>query len=256
MTARVRGVASVVILVIAAGACAPAETGGPAPLTVQPQTCAPSRGGDEGAVMQLRRISFGNDQVSLLFVLRPGAPYGVPEHQVSSATGLVSVRVPGARLKHADGTPSFFGEAEPSPPPGAVRSVRIAEEAEGAVTVTIGTDAPACPRVYSRRYGLGTTFSGALVSIALRDGPVVALDPDRAAPGAAMQVIGVGFAASSPVTFQVRGRTVWSSRTGEDGTLDTVLFAPESPGRGAALVRDSHGSAALAWFLVDERFRR
>jgi hypothetical protein len=206
--------------------------------------------------MQLRRISFGDDQISLLFALRPGAAYGIPEHVVTASAGRISVRVPGGRLRHADGTSSYFGELEPEPPPGHIRSVGIAEEADGSVVVELAVDGAACPRTSSRRYGLGTTFSAALVSIALRDGPIVALDPDRAAPAGSVQVVGLGFAPSSHVTFGVRQRTVWSSRTDELGHLDTVLFVSDVPGRGAALVRDESGSAALAWFLVDEQFRR
>lgn len=206
--------------------------------------------------MQLRRISFGDDQLSLLFVHRSGGRYGIPPHTVETAGTTIRVRLPGTRLRHADGTSSYFGDLEPEPPPGRLRSVRIAEEPDGSVLVEIDGGGSACPRASSRRYGLGTTFSAALVSIALRDGPVVALDPDRAAPGGSVQVIGRGFAVSSPVTFDVQRRTVWTSRTDDAGDLDTVLFVSDEPGRGAALIRDERGSAALAWFLVDERFRR
>jgi len=206
--------------------------------------------------MQLRRISFGDDQISLLFVQRAGEPYGIPEHVVTASAGRIRVHVPGGRLRHADGTSSYFGELEPEPPPGQIRSVGIAEEADGSVVIEVDVDGAACPRTSSRRYGLGTTFSAALVSIAMRDGPVVALDPDRAAPAGSVQVVGLGFAPSSHVTFDVRQRTVWSSRTDELGHLDTVLFVSDVPGRGAALVRDESGLAALVWFLVDEQFRR
>jgi hypothetical protein len=231
-------------LVLSLSSCSPAAV-----------PCTTS-GGERGSVMQLRRISFGDDQISLLFALRPGAAYGVPEHVVTTSAGRIRVHVPGGRLRHHDGTASYFGELEPAPPPGRIRSVRIAEEADGSVLMEIDVEGAPCPRISARRYGLGTTFSAALVSIALRDGPVVALDPDRAAPAGSVQVVGLGFAASSHVTFDVRQRTVWSSRTDELGHLDTVLFVPDAPGRGAALVRDESGSTALAWFLVDEQFRR
>lgn len=213
-------------------------------------------GGEPGSVVQLRRISFGDDQLSLLFVLRPEAAYGIPEHTVTATAGRIRVHLRGARLRHADGTSSFFGELEPEPPSGRFRSVKIGEEADGSVMVEIDADGSECPRTSSRRYGLGSTFPAALVSVALRDGPVVALDPDRAAPAGSVQVIGLGFAPSSHVTFEVRQRMVWSSRADALGELDTVLFVPDAPGPGAALVRDERGSTALTWFLVDEQYRR
>jgi hypothetical protein len=237
-----RGLAAA-LLVVASASCAPAAP------------CAPVEGGDPDALMQLRRLSFGDDQLSLLFALRPGSPYGVPAHAVTSSGDRIRVRVPGARLRHTDGTSVFFGSTEPDPPPGRFRSVTVTDEADGTVVVDIALEGGACARVASRAYALGTTFSAALVSIALRDGPVVALDPDHAAPGAAAQVIGTGFAPDSPATFQVDGRTVWSSETDENGDLDTVLFMPERPGPHAALVRDRSRSA-LAWFVVAEEFRR
>ena len=218
--------------------------------------CQTVTGGEPGSLVQLRRISFGDDQISLLFVLRQGAGYGIPEHTVTATAGRIRVHLPGARLRHADGTSSFFGELEPEPPSGWFRSVKIEEEADGSVMVEIHADGSRCPRTASRRYGLGSTFPAALISVALRDGPGGALAPDRAAPAGSVQVIGVGFAPSSHVTFDVRQRRVWSSRTDALGQLDTVLFVPDHPGPGSALVRDERGSAALTWFLVDEQYRR
>lgn len=217
--------------------------------------CAPVSGGEQSSLMQLRRVSFGDDQISLLFALRPGATYGIPAHEVSADGGRIRVRVPGGRLRHPDGTPSYFGATEPVPPPGRLQTVSVSSENDGSVVVEIVARGSACPRVTSRRYGLGTTFSAALISIALRDGPVVALDPDRQAPGQAAQVIGAGFAPESAVTFQIGPRTVWSSQTDKQGFLDTVLFMPDRIGRGSALMRDASGSAVV-WFLVDESYRR
>jgi hypothetical protein len=197
-------------------------------------------------------VSFGNDQLSLLFVQRAGERVGIPEHFVETSTARVRVRIPGARLRTADGASSYRGELPPVPPPGAFRSVEISEDADGSVVVDLDVDEAGCARVTSRRFGLSTTFSAALVSIALRDGPIVALDPDHGVPGRGMQVVGMGFAPSSPVTFQVGPGVVWSSRTDESGELDTVLVVPRLAGRDhSALVRDSAGGRALAWFRID-----
>lgn len=213
--------------------------------------CAAS-GGEPGSIVQLRHVSFGNDQLSLLFVQRAGETSGVPEHIVASAPGVVRVRIPGARLRTADGASSYAGELPPDPPPGRIRSVGIAEDADGSVVVELRVDGDTCPRVASRWFGLGTTFAAALVSIALRDGPVVALDPDHGAPRTGMQVVGMGFTPSSPVTFQVGAGVVWSSRSDERGDLDTVLTIPDLPGRDhSALIRDGAGRTALVWFRVD-----
>lgn len=197
-------------------------------------------------------MSFGNDQLSLLFVQRAGELVGIPEHFVETTAAGVRVRIPGARLRTADGGSSYRGELPPAPPPGRIRGVEIAEEADGSVTIHLRVDGDGCARVASRRFGLGTTFSAALVSVALREGPVVALDPDHGAPGRGMQVVGMGFAPSSPVTFQVGAGVVWSSRSDERGELDTVLVVPDLAGRDhGALVRDSAGGTALAWFRID-----
>lgn len=209
-------------------------------------------GGEPGSIVQLRRLSFGNDQLSLLFVQRAGETSGVPAHTIEGVPGLVRMRIPGARLRTADGVSSYAGELPPDPPPGRIRSVEIAEDTDGSVVIELRVDGDACPRVASRRFGLGTTFAAALVSVALRDGPVVALDPDHGSPGTGMQVVGIGFAPSSPVTFQVGPGVVWSSRSDERGHLDTVLFVPDRPGRGhSALVRDGSGGTALAWFRIE-----
>jgi hypothetical protein len=210
------------------------------------------RGGERGSIVQLRHLSFGNDQLSLLFVQRAGEPSGVPEHVVEAVPGLLRIRIPGARLRTADGLSSFAGELPPDPPPGRIRSVEIAEDPDGSVVIELRVDGDTCPRLASRRFGLGTTFSAALVSVALRDGPVVALDPDHGSPPGGMQVVGIGFAPSSPVTFQVGAAVVWSSRSDERGHLDTVLFVPDLPGRDhSALIRDAGGGTALVWFKID-----
>lgn len=227
-------------LILALTSCTPAAV-----------PCATS-GGEPGSIVQLRHLSFGNDQLSLLFVQRAGETSGVPAHRVEGVPGLVRMRIPGARLRTADGASSYAGELPPDPPPGRIRSVEIAEDTDGSVVIELRVDGDACPRVASRRFGLGTTFSAALVSIALRDGPVVALDPDHGVLGRGMQVVGMGFAPSSPVTFQVGPGVVWSSRTDERGELDTVLVIPRLAGRDhSALVRDGAGGTALAWFRID-----
>lgn len=197
-------------------------------------------------------MSFGNDQLSLLFVQRAGEQVGIPEHFVETTATGVRVRIPGARLRTADGGSSYRGELPPVPPPGRIRGVEIAEDLDGSVMIDLRIRGSGCARVASRRFGLGTTFSAALVSIALRDGPVVALDPDHGVPGRGMQVVGMGFAPSSPVTFQVGPGVVWSSHTDERGELDTVLVVPRLAGRGhSALIRDGAGGTALAWFRID-----
>lgn len=211
-----------------------------------------SSGGEPGSVVQLRHVSFGNDQLSLLFVQRAGEQVGIPEHFVETTARGVRVRLPGARLRTADGGSSYRGELPPAPPPGRIRAVDLFEEPDGSVVVDLDVDGVGCARAASRRFGLGTTFSAALVSIALRDGPVVALDPDHGAPRTGMQVVGLGFAPSSPVTFQVGSDVVWSSESDERGYLDTVLTIPDLPGQDhSALVRDGAGATTLAWFRID-----
>lgn len=217
-----------------------------------PRACAPVRGGESDSVMQLRRLSFGDDVLSLHFVLRPGSAYGIPAHELSQDGGALRIRVAGARLRNPDGTPSFFGALAPSPPPGALRGVAVREDADGSVVIEVTTGSAACALVHSRLYGLGSTFSAALVSIALRAGPVVALDPAHAAPGASVQVVGMGFRPSATATFHIGARTVWSSVTDEEGLLDTSVSVPAASGRGAVLVRQGL-AAALAWVEVDER---
>lgn len=227
-------------LVIAATSCTPAAL-----------PCE-ARGGDPGSTMQLRHVSFGNDQLSLLFVQRAGELVGIPEHFVETTATGVRVRIPGARLRTADGGSSYRGALPPERPPGAIRAVGIFEDADGSVTVDLDLEEAGCPRLASRRFGLSSTFSAALVSIALRDGPVVALDPDHGVPGKGLQVVGIGFAPSSPVTFQMGSGVVWSSRSDERGHLDTVLTVPDVPGREhSVLIRDGAGGTALAWFRID-----
>ena len=238
MRGSLRAIAAVVLVM--ASSCGAAS----APCTTS--------GGEPGSIVQLRHVSFGNDQLSLLFVQRAGERVGIPEHVIGMEDGVIRIRIPGARLRTADGGSSFRGDLPPLPPPGRIRGVEITEDADGSVTIDLRVDGDGCARVASRRFGLGTTFSAALVSIALRDGPVVALDPDHGVPGTGMQVVGMGFAPSSPVTFEVGPGVVWSSRTDERGELDTVLMIPRLAGRDhSALVRDGAGGTALAWFRID-----
>lgn len=208
-------------------------------------------GGEAGAVVLLRHVSIGVDQVAFLFVQRPDATYGVPPHTVESANGVIRVRVPGARLRNPDGTSSYWGERSLRTPGGRIRGVTIDEAADGTVTIELEADGGACPRVASRRSGLSSTFSAAFVSVALRDGPVVALDPDRGPIGYPMQVVGMGFRPSSPVAFHSDGRVVWDSRSDARGWLDTVVRIPQGPpGRRAMLVRDASG-AAQVWYSAE-----
>ena len=216
-----------------------------------PSACAPVSGGEQASVVQLRHVSFGDDQVSLLFVQRPGEAYGIPSFAVGVEHGVIRLRLTGARLRNPDGTPSYDGPRTFQSAEGRMKDVRIDEDRDGAVVVEIPIDGRGCPRVASRRSGLGSTFSAAFVSVALRDGPVVALDPDSGRPGGPMQVVGMGFAPSSPVIFHSGGRTVWVSRSDARGWLDTVLFVPDlPPGEHVVLVRDAAG-AALARYRVD-----
>jgi hypothetical protein len=195
---------------------------------VAPSSCASRSGGEPDAIVQLRHISFGVDQVSLLFVQRPDAPYGVPAHTIEGRPGVVRIQIAGARLRNPDGTPSYVDD-RPLPPGGRMRDLRVREEPDGSIVAEIDVTGASCAMVTSRRSGLGSTFSAALVGVSLVDGPVVALDPDRGRAGSPMQVVGVGLPRSTAVEFHSGDRMVWESRSDERGLLDTVIRVPDLP---------------------------
>lgn len=224
---------------VMAGSCGAAEA-----------SCPTASGGEPGAVAQLRGIRFGDDQVSLLFGLRGGATFGVPAHSVDGSAVNVRVRIPNARLRYPDGSASYTGERALRPPGGRIVDVLIEDDGDG-VILTLRASGSGCARLASRRYGLGTTHPAALISIALRDGPVVALDPDRGAPGFPMQVVGLGFTPSSPVALHAGGRVLWTASSDAAGRLDTVFYVPDlPPGDQRVIVRDAFG-AATAWFRAE-----
>lgn len=236
-----RSIAAITAVAMAIGACIPPAA-----------ACPDLAGGEPAAAAQLRWVGFGDDQVSLLFGLRAGEPFGIPAHRVDGSAAELRVRLPGARLRYPDGSASYLGERALHPPRGRIHEVRVDEDADG-VVIVLRSGAPGCARLASRRYGLGTTHPAALVSIALRHGPVIALDRDRGQPGYPMQVIGLGFQPSSPVAFQAAGRQLWTSTSDASGHLDTVLVVPDLPvGDHSALARDPREGAA-AWFRVEGR---
>jgi hypothetical protein len=230
-------VLAVLALVVATSCAAPATA------------CAPVAGGEPGSVMQFRGMRFGDDQVSFVFGLRAGgAQYGVPEHAVERDGDLVRVRIPGARLRNTDGSPSYRGERDVTPPGTGITAVSVTEGRDEGLTFDLRVGGRGCPRLLSRRYILGTTHPEAVVSVSLRDAPMVVLDPDRGPMGSPTQVVGLGMSPSSPVTFQYAGRTVWTSRSDVRGLLDTILYVPTADaGWHRVLVRD-HSRATTVWF--------
>jgi len=240
-----RGGRAAALVLAAAAACAPAAV-----------ACPPLRGGEAGSVMQLRDLRFGDDQVSILFGLRSGgARYGIPPYEVERTGDVVRVRIPGARLTDPDGLPSYYGERTVSPPGGSIHEIGLSSASDGGVEIAMRVSGSGCPRVLARPYVLGTTNPAAMLSVALRDGPAVALDLDHGLPGYAMQVVGVGLTPSIPVSIDVDGRPAWTSRSDANGHLDTVLFVPAlPPGPHRALIHDP-GRSVIAHFRVDEPAR-
>src|SRR3989304_343892 len=97
-----------------------------------PSACAPVSGGEQASVVQLRHVSFGDDQVSLLFVQRPGGADGVPPSPVIFQSGGRTVWVPRSAARGWLDTVLFV----PDLPPG--EHVVLVRDAAGA--------APARPR--------------------------------------------------------------------------------------------------------------
>ncbi len=215
-----------------------------------PAACEARLGGETGAVAQLRWVRFGDDQISLLFGLTSGTRFGIPEHVVETTGEEIRISIPESRLRYPDGTPSYLGEEVLHAPGGGAIEVDVAPAGDG-TRVRLRSAKRACPRVASRRYGLGSTHSAALISIALRDGPSVALDPAHGAPGFPMQVVGLGFGRSERVSLSVDGRGVWESTTDAAGQLDTVLYVPDLPPGERSVVVKGGGGSATAWFRVD-----
>lgn len=234
-----RPVALALVAVLLVTACAGA-----------PVSCPVITGGDPGSLVQLRGVRFGDDSVSLLFGLRGGAPYGIPPFTVERAGDLVRVRLSGARSFYPDGTPSLRGPRDLTAPAGGMGTVSVRDEADGSVAVDIRAGRGGCPRVRDRRYILGTTHPAALIAVALHDGPVFVVDPDRGPAGWPTQVVGLGFTPSSPVAFLTGGRTVWTSRTDAKGWLDTTFYLPDADGSGLVVARDA-ARAATAHFRVE-----
>lgn len=213
--------------------------------------CAPVAGGEPGATVQLRGLRFGADQIAFMFGLRSGGVYGIPAFTAERDGDAVRVRVPGARLRNADGSPSYHGEREVRPPEGRIARVTIEEDASEGVSIVLHGTGTGCPRTAARRYGLGSTHPAALVSVAFHDGPVVVFDPDGGAPGFPMQVVGLGFTASAPVAFQSEGKTVWTSRADAKGLLDTIMYVPPvAPGPHRVVIRNAARSVA-SWFHAE-----
>ncbi len=237
---RSRSVPLLLALAVAAASCAPVAA-----------TCAPLSGGEPGSVVQLRGVRFGDDRISFLFGLRGGDVYGVPAFTAKRAGDTIEVRMPGARLRYPDGTPSYLGALELRPPEGRIVDVSVADDGGDGVTVLLRGAGLECPRAAARRYGLGSTHPAALVSIALRDGPTVVFDPDGGAPGFPMQVVGLGFTPSAPVGFQSDGRTLWTSHADAKGLLDTIMYVPQvAPGPHRVLGRNA-GRTVSSWFRAE-----
>jgi len=235
-----RWAAPLLALVLATASCAS-----------PPPACGPASGGEAGSVVQLRGLRFGDDQIAFLFGLRAGGVYGIPAFTAEREGDVVRVRMPGARLRNADGSPSYHGEREVRPPEGRIARVTIEEDASEGVIMVLRGMRSACPQTAVRRYGLGSTHPAALVSVAFRDGPVVVFDPDGGAPGFPMQVVGLGFTPSAPVAFQSDGRTVWTSHADAKGLLDTIMYVPPvAPGLHRVVIRNAARSVA-SWFRAE-----